>query len=160
MLNRLSLTYEGGGLVITSIDVRRVDLPLRCWCGHVRGRPERVALSAGFRFICCCKDCQTFARFLERPGALVPELWRDGIDAASGAAVALTISPMRPAADWVSTIGERLAGDEVVAGAIDPAEGLRLVAKGRIDVVLLDLSLPDSSGLERLLRRDDLRQAV
>jgi hypothetical protein len=66
-------------------------------------------------------------RFLERPGALVPELWRDGIDASVGAAVALTISPMRPAPDWVSRLHERLAVDEVVAGAIDPGRGLRLV---------------------------------
>jgi len=68
-----------------------------------------------------------FARFIERPGALVPELWRDGIDAATGSAVALTISPMRPAPDWASRIETRLASDEVVAGAIDPGEGLRLV---------------------------------
>ena len=63
----------------------------------------------------------------ERPGALVPELWRDGIDAATGEVVALTISPMRPAPDWVATIRSRLASDEVVAGAIDPGEGLRIV---------------------------------
>jgi len=63
----------------------------------------------------------------ERPGALVPELWRDGIDAATGAIVALTISPMRPAADWVARIRERLVADDVVAGAIDPGEGLRVV---------------------------------
>jgi hypothetical protein len=67
------------------------------------------------------------ARFLERPGALVPELWRDGIDAASGDAVALTISPMRPAPDWVATLRGRLAADEVVAGAIDPGDDLRIV---------------------------------
>jgi hypothetical protein len=63
----------------------------------------------------------------ERPGAVVPELWRDGIDAATGAIVALTISPMRPAPDWVARIRERLADDEVVAGAIEPGEGLRIV---------------------------------
>jgi len=63
----------------------------------------------------------------ERPGALVPELWRDGIDAAVGGVVALTISPMRPAPDWVDRIRERLAEDEVVAGAIDPGDGLRIV---------------------------------
>jgi hypothetical protein len=63
----------------------------------------------------------------ERPGALVPELWRDGIDAATGEFVALTISPMRPAPDWVARIRERLTEDEVVAGAIDPGEGLRVV---------------------------------
>jgi hypothetical protein len=68
-----------------------------------------------------------FARFLERPGALVPELWRDGIDVASGSVVALTISPMRPAADWVARIGDRLGKDEVVAGAVEPGVGLRLV---------------------------------
>ncbi len=68
-----------------------------------------------------------FASFLERPGALVPSLWRDGIDAASGPSVALTISPMRPAPDWVSALRERLGEDEVVAGAIDPGEGMRLV---------------------------------
>ena len=63
----------------------------------------------------------------ERTGALVPELWRDGIDAARGAIVALTISPMRPASDWVARIRERLAENEVVAGAIDPGDGLRIV---------------------------------
>jgi len=63
----------------------------------------------------------------DRPGALVPELWRDGIDVARGAIVALTISPMQPAPDWVARIRERLAADEVVAGAIDPGEGLRIV---------------------------------
>jgi len=67
-----------------------------------------------------------FARFLERQGALVPELWRDGIDAAGGDDVALTISPMRPAADWVARLRTLLAEDEVVAGAIEPGEGLRL----------------------------------
>jgi hypothetical protein len=67
-----------------------------------------------------------FVRFIARPGALVPELWRDGIDASSGRIVALTISPMRPAADWVATIHEQHEYREVVAGAIDPADGLRL----------------------------------
>ena len=56
-----------------------------------------------------------WARFTRAPGALVPELWRDGIDAASGDVVALTISPMRPAADWVARIRERLAQHDVVA---------------------------------------------
>lgn len=63
----------------------------------------------------------------DRPGANVPELWRDGIDAATGAIVALTISPMRPAPDWVARIRARLAEDEVVAGAIEPGERLRIV---------------------------------
>ena len=67
-----------------------------------------------------------FARFLERRGALVPALWRDGIDASRGPIVALTISPMEPAADWVETIRAQLERADVVAGAIDPGDGLRL----------------------------------
>jgi hypothetical protein len=60
------------GLVITAIEVARVplDLPLRCRCGHVRGMAREVSPSAGFRFICYCKDCQAFARFLQRPDVL------------------------------------------------------------------------------------------
>ena len=75
-------------------------------------------------------DVQTafpWARFVERLGGLVPDLWRDGIDAATGDVVALTISTMRPAPDWVTRIREQLAEDEVVAGAIEPADGLRVV---------------------------------
>src|SRR5215471_10888991 len=44
------------------------DLPLRCRCGHVRGVASEV--SSGFRFLCYCKDCQAFARFLGRADAL------------------------------------------------------------------------------------------
>lgn len=62
----------------------------------------------------------------EGEGALVPELWRKGIDAASGEVVCLTISPMRPAPDWVAT-ARRLAGEAAaVGGAIEPGERLRL----------------------------------
>ncbi len=48
------------------------DLPLRCRCNHVRGVASDVSPSAGFRFVCYCKDCQAFARFLERTDALDP----------------------------------------------------------------------------------------
>jgi len=40
------------------------NLPLRCRCGRVRGVANEVAPSAGFRFVCYCKDCRAFARFL------------------------------------------------------------------------------------------------
>jgi hypothetical protein len=46
------------------------DIPLRCRCGQVRGRAQQVAPDAGFRFICYCRDCQAFARFLERDDVL------------------------------------------------------------------------------------------
>jgi hypothetical protein len=38
----------------------------------VRGVASDVSPSGGFRFICYCKDCQAFARFLERPDVLDP----------------------------------------------------------------------------------------
>ena len=44
-----------------------------------------------------------------------------------GAIVALTISPMRPAPDWVARSASGWPDDEVVAGAIEPGEGLRIV---------------------------------
>jgi hypothetical protein len=66
-----------------------------------------------------------FARFLERRGALVPALWRDGIDASRGRFVALTVSPMRPAEDWVERIIDQLERVDVVAGAVEPGERLR-----------------------------------
>jgi hypothetical protein len=66
-----------------------------------------------------------WAEFIERPGALVPELWTAGIDRATAPIVALTISPMAPAPDWIETIRERLDEHDAVAGAIDPGSGLR-----------------------------------
>jgi hypothetical protein len=67
-----------------------------------------------------------FARFLERKGALVPELWRDGIDEARGELVVLTISPMVPAADWVATARRLATEADAVGGAIDVEDGLRV----------------------------------
>lgn len=68
-----------------------------------------------------------WARFVTTPGALVPHHWRDGIDAADGEIVALTISQMIPAPDWIATIRRELASGDVVGGAIEPGEGLRVV---------------------------------
>ncbi len=47
-----------------------LSLPLRCRCGHLRGVAHEVAPSAGFRLVCYCKDCQAFARFLDRADVL------------------------------------------------------------------------------------------
>jgi hypothetical protein len=46
------------------------DLPLRCRCGHVSGVASGVFPSGGFRLVCYCKDCQAFARFLDRGDVL------------------------------------------------------------------------------------------
>src|SRR5579871_159514 len=55
----------------------RVDttVPLRCRCGEVRGIARQVSPKGGFRVVCYCEDCQTFARFLQR---------EDVLDAAGG----------------------------------------------------------------------------
>jgi hypothetical protein len=68
-----------------------------------------------------------WARYLERPGLLVPELWRDGIRAANGRIVALTIAQMRPAEDWIATIVSEHEQHDAVGGAVDPDADLRLV---------------------------------
>ena len=68
-----------------------------------------------------------WASFTTTPGALVPHHWRDGIDAASGEIVALTISQMVPADDWIATILRELDTGDVVAGAIEPGDRLRIV---------------------------------
>src|ERR1700686_1896327 len=49
-----------------------LDLPLRCRCGRMRGVAINVSPSSGFRFVCYCKDCQAFARFLDRADVLDP----------------------------------------------------------------------------------------
>jgi hypothetical protein len=49
-----------------------VRIPLGCRCGRVRGIANDVAPEAGFRFVCYCRDCQAFARFLARPDVLDP----------------------------------------------------------------------------------------
>lgn len=73
------------------------------------------------------KDRYPWAEFLTRPGSLVPELWREGIDRARGRIVALTIAQMIPASDWVDTVVRAHDRHDAVGGAIDPAEDLRLV---------------------------------
>lgn len=67
-----------------------------------------------------------WVRFSDRPDALVPELWRDGIDTCRGEIVALTIAQMVPAPDWIEQIRAQHRDADAVAGAIEPGEGLRL----------------------------------
>lgn len=60
------------------------------------------------------------------PGALVPELWREGIARATGEIVALTIGQMLPAPTWIETIRDQHRRFDAVAGGIDPSTELRL----------------------------------
>jgi hypothetical protein len=67
-----------------------------------------------------------WATFVVAPGELVPALWREGIDRASGDIVALTIAQMEPAENWIATIREEQSRASVVGGAIEPGARLRI----------------------------------
>jgi hypothetical protein len=45
-------------------------LALRCTCGRMQGEARDVGPHRGVRLLCYCRDCQTFAEFLERPELL------------------------------------------------------------------------------------------
>lgn len=68
-----------------------------------------------------------WARFQAGAGALVPELWRDGIGLARGRIVSLTIAQMIPAPDWIDATIRAHQEHDAVGGAIDPGPGLRRV---------------------------------
>lgn len=42
------------------------DIPLQCHCGSVKGLVKNAAADSGNRIVCCCSDCQEFARYLKR----------------------------------------------------------------------------------------------
>jgi hypothetical protein len=69
---------------VTDASTYPFDLPLGCRCGHIRGVASDVSPSTGFRFICYCKDCQAFARFLERTDVLDPAGGTDIFQMAAG----------------------------------------------------------------------------
>ena len=65
---RAPIEHKWGLTSYNRVDpIYSMELPLRCRCGHVQGVAD---VSAGFRLVCYCKDCQAFARFLERPDVL------------------------------------------------------------------------------------------
>lgn len=43
-----------------------MNISLQCTCGTVQGVATNITPENGNRVICCCDDCQSFARFLER----------------------------------------------------------------------------------------------
>jgi hypothetical protein len=84
-----------------------------------------VLVHAAFASSLALRERFPWASFAHSPGALVPELWRDGIDAARGRIVALTIAQMVPAPDWLDQIGALHERHDALGGAIDPGNRLR-----------------------------------
>ncbi|MBI5105231.1 MAG: hypothetical protein HZB46_09665 [Solirubrobacterales bacterium] len=66
-----------------------------------------------------------WAEWVLLEGALVPQLWTEGIRRSRGDVVALTISPMIPADDWLPSVRAAHRTRYVVAGAIEPGSDLR-----------------------------------
>jgi hypothetical protein len=72
-------------------------------------------------------------RWLHSPaGTLTPQLWKQGLDAARGPLVALTIAQCRPAPDWLQQIVTALDGGAAAVGG--PLTGPR--GGGRVDWAL------------------------
>lgn len=42
------------------------NIALKCHCGALKGVARDVSPATGIRLVCMCKDCQAFARYLER----------------------------------------------------------------------------------------------
>ena len=49
------------------------DIPLKCSCGKVQGIATNITPQSGNHVVCCCSDCQKFARFLERKNEILDE---------------------------------------------------------------------------------------
>lgn len=50
-----------------------VDIKLKCSCGAVQGVAINLTPQNGNRLVCCCNDCQAFARHLEREADTLDE---------------------------------------------------------------------------------------
>lgn len=48
-------------------------ISLKCQCGEVTGSASNVTPSSGIRVICCCSDCQAFAKHLNSDAAVLDE---------------------------------------------------------------------------------------
>ena len=42
------------------------EITLQCACGKVRGKTANLNPTSGTRLVCCCRDCQSFAQYLQQ----------------------------------------------------------------------------------------------
>ena len=49
------------------------EVLLKCGCGAVRGVASNVTANSGTRIVCCCDDCQAFARYLDCENTVLDE---------------------------------------------------------------------------------------
>jgi hypothetical protein len=119
------LTDAVVSVVIGSTNAASLEACLAALEQQLDGRVEVIVCESDFTAP-GVRERYGWATFVEHPDALVPELWREGIDRSRGDVVALTIAPMAPASDWIATIRREYDSHPVVGGAIEPGERLRL----------------------------------
>jgi hypothetical protein len=118
-----SLADRPTAVVLASIDaVETFRGSLERWLLEMDGRGEVIVVDAS-RDGTADEVARWFpqVRLLRRPpGSLVPELWRDGLEATDASVVAFSTTQMFPAEGWRKTMLERLeeTGAAAVGGPI------------------------------------------
>ena len=160
-------------VVVAATDARSIaDDGLRRFAAEVRGRGSVVVVVADASEAHSAALDHPGIRVLRgRPGALAPELWRDGLRATDEPLVAFSTASMSPAHGWLDALLARLdeSGAAVVGGPIVPGRNLsftdRAVYLLRYVNYLSPLSraatgLPGDNALYRRDRLDGLEALI
>lgn len=46
---------------------------VKCSCGKIQGKTDNVNSKTGSRIVCCCRDCQSFSRYLDQDETTLDE---------------------------------------------------------------------------------------
>ena len=49
------------------------EITLQCCCGKVQGKTANLSPSTGTRLVCCCRDCQSFAAYIDQEKAVLDQ---------------------------------------------------------------------------------------
>ena len=47
------------------------EIKLKCSCGKVKGNTKNINEGSGTRIVCCCDDCQSFAKYLNQESSVL-----------------------------------------------------------------------------------------
>lgn len=153
------------GVVVAATDARSVAPGgLARFAEEVRGRGEVVVVDGSVGG--AVESGTPGLRVVRgRPGALAPELWRDGLRVTDAPRIAFSSAAMVPSAGWLDALLARLDGPGVAAvgGPIAPASGLGptdralyLLRYGNYMPPLDDRAVPGPAGDNALYRRERL----
>jgi len=67
-----------------------MDILLSCECGKVQGMAKNISPDNGNRVICCCDDCQAFAKYLNKEDVVLDEFGGTDIYQTSQSQVTIT----------------------------------------------------------------------